>query len=120
MAARAPARNWRLGRLAHVFDTVLPDRPARPDKPELLPPSHMPKRGKGGSDRARVAMLHALAHIEFVAIDLAFDLVGRFGAEFGPDLADDWVSSDEGRVGHKGGRECRSRWLPVNENKKSK
>src|SRR3546814_7407078 len=65
---------WRLGRLAHVFDTGLPDRPARPDKPELLPPSHMPKRGKGGSDRARVAMLHALAHIEFVAIDLAFDL----------------------------------------------
>src|SRR3546814_5184027 len=36
MAARAAARNWRLGRLAHVFDTVLPDRPARPDKPELL------------------------------------------------------------------------------------
>ncbi|HEY9580262.1 MAG TPA: ferritin-like domain-containing protein [Rhizorhapis sp.] len=97
MAARAAARNWRLGRLAHVFDTVLPDRPARPDKPELLPPSHMPKRGKGGSDRARVAMLHALAHIEFVAIDLAFDLVGRFGAEFGPEFADDWmrVGADE-------------------------
>src|SRR3546814_1933108 len=36
-------------------------------------------------------MLHALAHIEFVAIDLAFDLVGRFGAEFGPEFADDWM-----------------------------
>src|SRR3546814_3917293 len=34
MAARAAARNWRLGRLAHVFDTVLPDRPARPDSSE--------------------------------------------------------------------------------------
>src|SRR3546814_16664784 len=57
----------------------------------------MPRRGKGGSDRARVAMLHALAHIEFVAIDLAFDLVGRFGAEFGPEFADDWmrVGADE-------------------------
>lgn len=36
-------------------------------------------------------MLHALAHIEFVAIDLAFDLVGRFGGAFPPDFVDDWV-----------------------------
>ena len=37
-------------------------------------------------------MLHALAHIEFVAIDLAFDLVGRFGGAFPRDFADDWLS----------------------------
>ncbi len=36
-------------------------------------------------------MLHALAHIEFVAIDLAFDLVGRFGAHFPRTFADDWL-----------------------------
>ena len=42
----------------------------------------MPKRGKGGSERSRIAMLHALAHIEFGAIDLAFDMAGRFGAGF--------------------------------------
>ena len=97
MAARAAARNWRLGRLAHRFDAAMPDRPARPDKPELLPPAQMPKRGKGGSERARIAMLHALAHIEFVAIDLAFDLIGRFGAEFGPEFTTDWmrVGADE-------------------------
>jgi len=82
MAARAVARGWRMGRLAHRFEADMPDRPARPDQPELLPPNQMPKRGKIGSDRARIAMLHALAHIEFVAIDLAFDLIGRFGAEF--------------------------------------
>jgi uncharacterized ferritin-like protein (DUF455 family) len=40
----------------------------------------MPRRRKAGSDRGRIAMLHALAHIEFVAIDLAFDMAGRFGA----------------------------------------
>ena len=40
----------------------------------------MPKRGKAGSERSRIAMLHALAHIEFGAIDLAFDMAGRFGA----------------------------------------
>ncbi|KKW91315.1 ferritin-like domain-containing protein [Sphingobium chungbukense] len=97
MAARAVARNWRLGRLAHRFDTVMPDRPARPEKPELLPPNRMPKRGRVGSERARIAMLHALAHIEFVAIDLAFDLIGRFGAEFPPAFTDEWmrVGADE-------------------------
>lgn len=91
MAARAAARDWRLGRLAHGFDAPLPDRPARPERPELLPPNRMPKRGKGGSERARIAMLHALAHIEFVAIDLAFDLIARFGGQFPPEFVDDWI-----------------------------
>jgi len=97
MAARKVARDWRLGRLAHRFDSAPPDRPARPDRPELLPPARMPKRGKGGSERARIAMVHALAHIEFVAIDLAFDLVARFGDAFPPEFADDWlrVGADE-------------------------
>jgi hypothetical protein len=36
-------------------------------------------------------MLHALAHIEFGAIDLAFDIVGRFGASFPRSFADDWI-----------------------------
>jgi len=91
MAARAAARDWRAGRLDHRFDVAMPDRPARPARPELLPPSRMPKRGKIGSDRSRVAMLHAIAHIEFVAIDLAFDLIGRFGTEFPPAFTDDWM-----------------------------
>jgi len=97
MAARKAARDWRLGRLAHRFDVALPDEPARPDAPELLPPNRMPKRGRGGSDRARIAMLHALAHIEFVAIDLAFDMAGRFGGGFPRAFVDDWmrVGADE-------------------------
>ena len=70
----------------------MPDFPARPERPELLPPSQMPKRGRGGSERGRIAMLHALAHIEFSAIDLAFDLAGRFGAGFPPAFVDDWFS----------------------------
>ncbi|CAN5268350.1 ferritin-like domain-containing protein [soil metagenome] len=97
MAARSVARNWRLGRLSPTFDALMPDRPARPDTPELLPPNRMPRRGKGGSERSRIAMLHALAHIEFAAIDLAFDLVGRFGGAFEPEFTDDWlrVGADE-------------------------
>ncbi len=91
-AARKAARDWRTGRLAHEFDVTMPDEPARPDRPELLPPNRMPKRGKGGSERGRIALLHALAHIEFSAIDLAFDIVGRFGARFPRAFVDDWVS----------------------------
>lgn len=96
-AARAAARAWRRGGLVHAFDVAMPDRPARPSVPELLPASQMPKRGKGGSERGRIAMLHALAHIEFAAIDLAFDLAGRFGAGFPPEFVSDWlgVGADE-------------------------
>ena len=97
MMARQVARDWRLGRLAHRCDAAVPDRPGRPDAPELLAPQRMPRRGKGGSERARIAMIHALAHIEFVAIDLAFDMVARFGADFPRAFADDWlrVGADE-------------------------
>jgi uncharacterized ferritin-like protein (DUF455 family) len=96
-AARAAARAWRQGRLEHRFDVAMPERPARPELPELLPASRMPKRGRGGSERGRIALLHALAHIEFGAIDLAFDLAGRFGADFPPEFAGDWfgVGADE-------------------------
>lgn len=90
-AARKAARDWRLGRLAWRFDSAMPHRPARGDRPALLPPSRMPKRGRVGSLRSRIAMLHALAHIEYVAIDLAFDLIGRFGADFPRAFVDEWM-----------------------------
>ena len=96
-ATRAVARDWRQGKLAFVFDEAMPDHPARPDKPELLPPGKMPKRGKGGSERARIALWHSLAHIEFVAIDLALDMAGRFGDEMGEEFVSDFlaVAADE-------------------------
>jgi uncharacterized ferritin-like protein (DUF455 family) len=91
MAARRVARDWRLGRLAANFDIALPDEPGRPATPELLPPSRMPKRGKAGSQRSRIALWHALAHIEFVAIDLALDMAGRFGGEMSAAFVDDFL-----------------------------
>src|SRR6478672_6567483 len=91
MAAREVARRWRRGALAHTFDVAMPDRPARPQRPELLPPNRMPKRGRAGSERSRIALLHALAHIEFGAIDLAFDMAGRFGAGLPRAFVHDWI-----------------------------
>lgn len=97
LAARQVARDWRLGRLAFRFDAAMPDRPGRPPTPELLPPNRMPKRGRGGSERARIALWHSLAHIEFVAIDLALDMAGRFGADMGEGFVSDFlaVAADE-------------------------
>jgi len=92
MAARKVARDWRLGRLAFAFETLMPDIPGRPDAPELLSPGQMPKRGKAGSERGRIALWHAIAHIEFVAIDLALDMAGRFGAEMGEAFVGDFLS----------------------------
>lgn len=93
MAARAVARDWRLGRLDFAFDAAMPDRPGRPPFPELLPPKHMPKRGRGQSLRGRIALLHALAHIEFVAIDLALDMAGRFGGAMGRRFVADFLAT---------------------------
>ena len=97
MRTRALARDWRLGRLNFVFDVAMPDEPGRPERPQLLPPNQMPKRGKGGSERGRIALWHALAHIEFVAIDLALDMAGRFGARMGRGFVSDFlkVAADE-------------------------
>lgn len=91
MAARHAARQWRLGRLAHEFGETMPEMPARPAHPVLMRPRDMPRRGTGTSIPRRVALIHALAHIEFVAIDLAFDMIGRFGAQFPPEFTDDWM-----------------------------
>jgi uncharacterized ferritin-like protein (DUF455 family) len=99
-AARAAARAWRRGLLAYSFDVAMPDRPARPDRPALLPPNRMPKRGRAGSERSRIAMLHALAHIEYGAIDLAFDAAGRFGGGFPRAFADDWIGVGADEAAH--------------------
>ncbi len=92
MATRALVRDWRKGTLPTGFSATMPDHPAWPHGLEVLPPGKMPKRGKGGSARNRVALWHALAHIEFVAIDLALDIVGRFGAEMGDTFVADFLS----------------------------
>jgi uncharacterized ferritin-like protein (DUF455 family) len=92
MATRAAARSWRLGRLHFAFPEPMPDEPGRPDRPELLAPGRMPRRGRGQSLKGRIALFHALAHIEFVAIDLALDMAGRFGAEMGPGFIGDFLS----------------------------
>lgn len=51
--------------------------PGRPQKPVLVHPRDLPRRGLG-SVAGRAAFIHAIAHIELNAIDLAWDAVYRF------------------------------------------
>jgi len=55
----------------------LPVSAGRPDKPLLVMPSQLKHRSVQ-SDEGRAVLLHALAHIEFNAINLALDIVWRF------------------------------------------
>jgi len=80
------------------------DRGARPARPELVIPTKVPRR-RLGSPEGRGALLHAVAHIELNAIDLAADMIARFALH--PDIAEedrakfitDWssVCDDEAR-----------------------
>ncbi|MBR7799106.1 ferritin-like domain-containing protein [Undibacterium fentianense] len=51
--------------------------PGRPQKPELVPPLDVKRRAMN-THEGRASLIHALAHIEFNAINLALDAVWRF------------------------------------------
>ena len=53
--------------------------PGRPERPELVHPARVPRRSPATPD-GLAALLHAIAHIEFNAINLAADAVWRFDA----------------------------------------
>ena len=55
-----------------------PLTPSRPLNVKTLPPRQMPKRGKGGSLKNRIALIHSFCHIESYAIDLSWDILLRF------------------------------------------
>jgi len=110
LAATDPAEKLRLthaawqalqaGQLRPAPDSPAPEpigEPGRPDRPRLVSARQVPQRGLG-SDEGRAALVHAIAHIEFNAINLAWDAVYRFRGK--PDTYYlDWAScaNDEAR-----------------------
>jgi uncharacterized ferritin-like protein (DUF455 family) len=89
---RGFAAMWRDGTIQEIGPACSPDRPARPEAPLLLLPRDMPKRKISAGPAGRIALLHALAHIELNAIDLAWDMIARFASERLPrSFFDDWV-----------------------------
>ncbi|GLQ96634.1 ferritin-like domain-containing protein [Dyella mobilis] len=71
--------------------------PGRPERPQLVPQRQVPHRGLG-TPEGRAALVHAVAHIEFNAINLAWDAVYRFRG-MPADYYRDWAScaNDEAR-----------------------
>ena len=69
--------------------------PGRPPRPLLVPPAEVPRRSPF-TPEGRAALLHAIAHIEFNAINLALDAAWRFGG-LPPAYHLDWlrVASEE-------------------------
>lgn len=77
-----------------------PEFPARPCQPELLNPRDMPKR-RPGTEAGRIALLHAVAHIELNAVDLHWDIIARFtGIEMPMGFYDDWVKAADEESNH--------------------
>lgn len=65
------------------------DLPGRPDLPVLVAP-HAVRRRSVGTREGHAALIHALAHIEFNAINLALDAVYRFRT-LPADYYQDWI-----------------------------
>ena len=99
-ATRQIVAAWRANQITELGQTRPPKRPARPVKPSLLPPRGVPRRRITAGNAGRVALLHAIAHIELNAIDLALDMACRFVEQNLPkDFYSDWlgVADDESR-----------------------
>lgn len=94
------ATDFRAGRLSISASSETVEsisEPGRPEKPDLIEPRRLPQRGLG-SEQGRAALVHAIAHIEFNAINLACDAIYRFRGM--PDAYySDWtgIADDEAR-----------------------
>jgi uncharacterized ferritin-like protein (DUF455 family) len=103
--ARAYAAAFFAGALSPEADAPPPEPirfPGRPERPRLVHPKHLPKRGLG-SIAGRAAFLHAIAHIELNAVDLAWDAVYRFRdfpADVAAEFAADFVRTADDEARH--------------------
>jgi len=99
-ATLAAADAFLRGELAVPADAGAPEpitNPGRPARPTLVHPRQLPRRGFGTAE-GRAAFIHAVAHIEFNAMDLAWDAVYRF-RDMPAQYYADWVgvARDEAR-----------------------
>jgi uncharacterized ferritin-like protein (DUF455 family) len=96
---REAALAWRRGALS--CDSRMPAEslgPGQPRRPRLVAPRNLPRRGLGDST-GHAAFIHAVAHIERSAIDLAWDAVYRFRG-LPHAYYDDWVRVAEEETRH--------------------
>jgi uncharacterized ferritin-like protein (DUF455 family) len=90
--AAALREDWLAGRVLFAIHAAPPeaiDIPGRPDKPQLVPPPEIGRRSIHTRE-GHAALIHALTHIEFNAINLALDTVYRF-RDLPRDFSSDWL-----------------------------
>ncbi len=102
--SRGFAAQWQAararGETPEIGTALPPLHPARPEKPELLSPRDVPHR-KPGTPEGRIALLHAVAHIELNAVDLHWDIIARFtDTKFPMGFYDDWVKAADEESKH--------------------
>ena len=92
--------DWLAGRIELSVDTSRPpiDQPGQPDKPALISPQQVPRR-RADTLFGRVALVHALTHIEFNAINLALDAAYRFPG-MPPAYYVDWLRVADEEAAH--------------------
>ena len=96
------ARAWKNGELNlnasdSPIETIL--KPGQPANLCLVSPKEVPRRKTLSNEKGQVALLHALAHIEFNAINLAWDVVYRF-RDLPKAFYDDWVKIADEEASH--------------------
>lgn len=74
------------------------EEPGRPERPVLVPPREVERRS-AHTVEGRAALIHALVHIEFNAINLALDAVYRF-RDMPREFYDDWLRIAEEEAYH--------------------
>lgn len=76
---RAVSAAWQAGELTREDQAGVAEltEPGRPSQPRLVPPRELPARSTA-SEAGRAALIHSICHIEFNAINLAWDAVYRF------------------------------------------
>jgi len=72
--------------------------PGRPEKPELVDPREVPQRSFT-TEKGKLSLVHAIAHIEFNAINLALDAVYRFQS-MPTDYYSDWIQVADEEAKH--------------------
>lgn len=83
-----------------VGNATPPPQPARPAVPVLLDPRDVPRR-RPGTPAGRIALLHAIGHIELNAVDLHWDIIARFTHVSLPlGYYDDWVKAADDEAKH--------------------
>jgi uncharacterized ferritin-like protein (DUF455 family) len=91
---------WKKGELSlsPAANSIQLEKAGHPSKPQLVEPRQLKQRDLS-SDEGRAVMIHAIAHIEFNAINLAWDAVHRF-QQMPEEYYSDWIQVALDEVNH--------------------